>query len=223
MKMTTFGMACVLALVACSKPKPAGDSTQTPAQAPAASPASAAADKTTVSVKVRDLTIQYSHFSVDWTGGITLQMQGIKGVVANIGSQSLASDGSSETGGLSVFFSGDASCRYAEGAVFQLTDPCIIVSAGNTQSSELEGIAGMVNTCQFKGEAPFLAMSCVNIKSFVTKGTLTLRRWSPSGPIEFSFSPDAQLTGAALKIVPGVSMDYVTFAVPVSGTVSATP
>jgi hypothetical protein len=230
-KNCALGVACALALFACASPNPTGDSSQTPAQTPAPAPATAASTSASagVSIKIRDVTITSDHFqTVDLTNAFF--RAGVNGAAAMTGSQSFASNGASGDSGLSVTFSGDPACHYANGAVFQLTDPCIFLTEPGSLPQDLPLIAGVVNMCQSKilGVTGLLN-GCppgVNDVPVVTTGTLTLRRWSPSGPIEFSFSPGAQLTGIVKR--PGFTDffsagSYDTFAVPVSGTVFAEP
>jgi hypothetical protein len=211
-KNSVLGVACALALFACASPNPTGDSSQTPAQTPAQAAAPAALASAVASIKIQDVTINFDHFGV--VDSAILPLTAPKGVVAEISSQSVASDGSSDSGGLTFFFSGDPSCHYADGAVFQLTDPCIFIGDFAVNAPLV-----IFNTCQFKNRGvAYVQGACpLEVKSVVTTGTLTLRRWSPSGPIEFSFSPGAQLTAIVMRSV--VASD--TLAVPVSGTVSA--
>jgi hypothetical protein len=217
---SALSVACALAFVACPKSNPAGDSSKAPAQTPAQTRAPAASASAVVSIKVRGVTISFDHFGMADLTNDPFRM-GAKGAVASIGSM-----GPTGEQGLGVTFSGDPACHYANGAVFQLTDPCIFLTVGSLPQA-LEGVYGVVNMCQPKlgGDAlpAILMMSGCNFKvngPIVTTGTLTLRRWSPSGPIEFSFSPGAQLTGIVVRMSEGGVVDD-TVAVPVSGTVSA--
>jgi hypothetical protein len=216
-KNSALGVACALALFACATPNPTGDSSKTPAQTPAQTPVPAASP--VASIKIRDVTISFDHFGVtDMTNAFF--RAGVNGAAAMTGSRSFASNGASDDSGLSAIFSGDPACRYADGAVFQLTDPCIFLSDGASLPQDLPLVVGVVNICQSKlrGVTGVLAGCPPGVDvPVVTPGTLTLRRWSPSGPIEFSFSPGAQLTGIIMRSV----VAYDTFPVPVSGTVSA--
>jgi hypothetical protein len=225
---SALGVACALAIVVCSGPNAAGDSSKIPAETRA--PATSA--QATASIKVRGVTISFDHFGV--AEPVMATLMSLTGVVAQISSQSVASNGASDSGGLSVIFSGDPACHYADGAVFQLKDPCIFLSESSSLPEDPRSpVVSVVNMCQPKigGDGVtglLLANGCLTANGplngpIVTTGTLTLRHWSPSGPIDFSFSAGAQLTGIFIRpvVLTNPVRTYDTFAVPISGAVSA--
>jgi hypothetical protein len=219
-KNSALGVVCALAFVACPKSNPVGDSSKAPAQTQPQTPAAAAS--ATASIKVRGETISFDHFEV--VDPVFATLSSLTGVVAQISSRATDRDS-----GLGVLFSGDPACHYADGAVFQLTDPCIFLSYFAPVENPDPTTVGVVNVCQSKirGVTGIVAGCPPNLNGpvvpMVTTGTLTLRRWSPSGPIDFSFSPGAQLTGIFMRPVVQTNpvFAYDTVAVPISGTVSA--